>query len=43
MFNANKKAPDVAVASNDVTMFEEEFNKPVPGDDEEIPAVALAA
>ena len=43
MFNANKKAPDVAAASADVTMFEEEFNKPVPGDDEEIPAVALAA
>ena len=46
MFTSNKKAtppPDVAAASADVTMFEEEFKKPVPGDDEEIPATVLAA
>ena len=41
MFNANnKKAPDVAAASADVTMFEEEFNKPPPGDNEYIQAAA---
>ena len=34
MFNANKKAPDMAAASADVTMFEEEFNKPTPANNE---------
>ena len=34
MFSSNKKTPDVAAASADVTMFEEEFNKPPNADNE---------